>query len=124
MSKILYALALSGLVAPGVVQAGPADNGQTIPVAYTALTHGQNRQAIEELQGTAGVNTNDPSRLINLGTAYARVGRIEDAARMFEAAIKSDIRYDLELSDGTMMDSKAAARIALQRLRSAQIAAR
>ena len=58
----------------------------------------------------------DPSRLINLGTAYARLGRTADAAAAYDAAIGSPIRYDVELASGRYMDSRWAARTALANL--------
>ena len=66
----------------------------------------------------------DPALLINLGAAYARKGDAARAAGAFQAAIDSDTRYDLELADGTWVDSRQAARRALETLRnSAQFAA-
>ena len=46
------------------------------------------------------------------------------AAKAFEAAINSNTRYELELADGTWVDSRRAARRALDTLQhSSQLAA-
>jgi len=68
------------------------------------------------LTGETTLDARDPSRLINLGTAYARLGRTAEAARAYDAAIGSPIRYDLELASGRYMDSRWAARTALANL--------
>lgn len=116
MKRILSAASIGFLAAQAAFAAEPMSEGGKIPVAFAEMTSGQSQQAIESLQGSKEVETNDPSRLINLGTAYARVGRTADAAKMFKAAMNSDIRYDLQLANGATMDSRAAARLALQKL--------
>lgn len=81
-----------------------------------ALTNGQFRQAVTELRTGSIDELNDPARLINLGTAYARLGDTAQASEAFRRAMYSDVRYDLELSDGRVVDSREAARIALTKL--------
>jgi len=82
-------------------------------VAYHELAEGQTDAAIASLRAKAG---NDPAALINLGTAYARKGMRAEALAAFTAAMKSDNRYELQLADGTWMDSRRAARMAAMRL--------
>lgn len=97
-----------------VVLSAPLTNEQaTLPVAFTELQAGQNRAAIKALTTNASLSADDPSRLINLGTAYSRLGRSDEAAAMYRAAMTSPIRYDLELANGQFMDSRWAARTAL-----------
>lgn len=110
------ALGLALLLVPASVMAQSGFDPVSLDVAYPALAAGQNRDAINQLLADKSIDANDPSRLINLGAAYARIGRADLAETMFRAAIKSDIRYDLELADGSMMDSRLAARLALSRL--------
>ena len=80
------------------------------------LKAGENRAAVDKLTGDSGLDARDPSRLINLGTAYARLGRTAEAAAAYDNAIGSPIRYDLELADGSYVDSRWAARTALANL--------
>lgn len=98
---------------------------RSFPVAYEALSTGNTNAAITELEAGKGLaHAHDPSRLINLGTAYARKGRFSEARAMYQAAIRSHTRYDLELANGQMMDSRDAARLALKTLSDRQIASR
>lgn len=90
-------------------QAGTIERGD---VAYQAMSQGQTDAAIAQLRDKAD---GDPAALINLGTAYARKGMRSDALAAFNAAMASK-RYELQLADGTWMDSRRAARIAAARL--------
>jgi hypothetical protein len=67
---------------------------------------------ISRILASGQVQQGDPAALINLGAAYARLGQKDRALAMFRAAIASPDRYDLQLSDGRWMDSRAAARLA------------
>lgn len=117
MRKLFAIVAAGATLIPAVGGATePLFDPVTLNVAYPALSAGQNRDAIAQILADKTIDASDPSRLINLGSAYARIGRADLAETMFRAAIRSDIRYDLELADGTMMDSRAAARLALSRL--------
>lgn len=89
--------------APGVDQ---------IDVAFEELSQGRNHDAVELLEGSALVKDQDPAALINLGTAYARLGQFEMARRNYAAAMSSENRYVLELADGSWVDSRRAARMA------------
>lgn len=93
-----------------------ADGVTVLPVAFDEMRSGQTELALTKLQAANELSARDPSRLINMGSAYARLGRDAEAAAMFRAAIASPIRYDLELANGNYMDSRWAARIALTRL--------
>ncbi len=85
-------------------------------VSSEALANGQYRQAVAELRQGSLDEVNDPARLINLGTAYARLGDFANASDAFRRAMYSDVRYDLELTDGSVVDSRYAARLALAKL--------
>lgn len=87
-------------------------------VAYQELASGQSDAALHKLEGSDAVHASDPAALINLGAAYAAVGKTEKAIASYRAAINSSDRYDLQLADGSWMDSRLAAKTALQRLRS------
>ena len=117
MKKILLSLVALAFATPAAAQSiivvtGPQADSTALPVAYAELRAGENHAAIAKLTGESTVDARDPSRLINLGTAYARLGRTSDAAAAYDAALASPIRYDLELADGRYVDSRWAARTA------------
>lgn len=117
MKKIMLPLLALAFASPAAAQSiivvtGPQADSMTLPVAYAELRSGENQAAIAKLTGETTLSPRDPSRLINLGTAYARLGRMADAAAAYDAAIDSPVRYDLELADGRYVDSRWAARTA------------
>lgn len=122
MKKILLPLVALALASPAtaqsivVVTAPQVESENILPVAYAELKAGENRAAVEKLTGNVSLDARDPARLINLGTAYARLGRTAEAAAAYDNAIGSPIRYDLELADGRYVDSRWAARTALANL--------
>lgn len=85
-------------------------------LGYDALMAGKNDAALAQLEAAKGVDADDPARLINLGQAYARVGRTGDAARMFIAAMENKRSFDLLLANGEVMNSRDAAESALNNL--------
>ena len=120
MKKILLPLVAFAFATPATAQSivvtGSDEDGLApVSVAYEELQAGQNRTAVDKLTHSA-IERDDPSRLINLGTAYARLGQTAEAQTAYKAAITSDIRYDVELANGTYMDSRWAARTALAHL--------
>lgn len=118
MKTLYIALAAAALTPAVAAHDVAADGSANLPVAYEALRDGHTQEALRQLAAEDHVNARDPSRLINMGTANARLGRTDLAATHYRAAIASPIRYDLELADGRTMDSRWAARIALQQLQS------
>ena len=91
-------------------------------VAYGALSAGEARDAVQVLEALRVENPNDPALLINLGSAYAALGDIARAEECYREAETSEIRYQLELADGTWVDSRRAARMALRNLESNALA--
>lgn len=85
-------------------------------VAYEELSAGRSAEAVAALEAELRQDPTDPATLINLGTAYARQGDSDRAAQAFRAAMTSDTRYRLELADGSWVDSRQAARLALASL--------
>jgi Flp pilus assembly protein TadD len=116
MAGAAAALAFPLMMSPASARDLTADGVTILPVAYEAMRSGQTEMAVEQLQSETQLSQRDPSRLINLGSAYARLGQKEQAAAMYRAAMASPIRYDVELADGQYMDSRWAARTALERL--------
>lgn len=122
MKKILLPLAALAFASPAAAQSivvvtAPQADESVLPIAYTELKAGENQAAVDKLTGETRLDKRDPSRLINLGTAYARLGRTAEAAAAYDSAIGSPIRYDLELANGDYVDSRWAARTALANLK-------
>ncbi|WP_447764853.1 hypothetical protein [Sphingopyxis panaciterrae] len=121
MKKIILPLIALAFASPAAAQSivvvtAPQTDSDILPVAYSELKTGDNRAAVAKLTGETTLDARDPSRLINLGTAYARLGRTNDAAAAYSAAVDSPIRYDVELASGKYVDSRWAARTALGNL--------
>ncbi|MCL6250371.1 hypothetical protein M3P36_04815 [Altererythrobacter sp. KTW20L] len=91
-------------------------------VAYDALVTGEARAAVEALEALRADNPGDPALLINLGSAYAALGDTARAEAAYREAATSDIRYQLELADGSWTDSRRAARTALRALEQSRVA--
>ena len=119
--KTLFVSALIFISASGVAHAAPNASGEIgYPkgsIGYDALVAGENDRAISQMMTNDRVSRNDPAKLINLGQAYARTGRTAEAEQLFNAAIQSRDDVDLILANGTVMNSKEAARLALAKLR-------
>jgi Flp pilus assembly protein TadD len=101
---------LTQVVAP-VSPVAPAV--EFVDVAYQELASGRAEQAIARIRANPEIESDDPAALINLGTAHARLGRMDEARDFFMAAVASTNRYDLQLADGRWVDSRRAARMAL-----------
>lgn len=101
-------MTITALAALAIFAQGPT----TIEVAYPELDRGDEAAAIATLSEAEG----NPAQLINLGIAYAREGETSQARAMFEAAMRSDERLQLETADGRWEDSRWLAREALARL--------
>lgn len=120
--KSLFASMLIAASISGVAVARPSSTGEIgyAPgsLGYDALIAGDNERAINQILSNERISRNDPARLINLGQAYARTGRIAEAEQLFASAMQSRDQVDLILADGRVMGSKEAARQALAKLQS------
>lgn len=117
---------LSGLILatqPAPPSAVPAADVQVRDVAYEDMSAGRSEQAIAALEAQLESNPDDPATLINLGTAYFRANRLEDAREAFREAAASEERYRVELADGSWEDSRKIARMALDSLDRTALAA-
>ena len=103
-------MAVSALLASLALAQAPA---QAVDVAYNELQAGDPSAAIAKIERGNAREENHPAALINLGVAYARLGRTAEARAMFEAAANSTKRYRLETGNGEWMDSRDLARRAL-----------
>jgi tetratricopeptide (TPR) repeat protein len=110
-AALLGQSAFSLAVDTPAAQAGP-------DVAYEELAAGRSDAALRKLQANGAEQSRDPAVLINLGSAYSASGQTDKAIASYRAAIASSDRYDLELADGTWMDSRLAARTALKKVMS------
>ena len=111
LRMIVSALFLAqGVPFAAAEEPAPAD------VAYEELAAGRTEGAIASLEASLKETPGDPALLINLGTAYARAGRMEEARDAFRAAIAADDRYRVQLADGSWEDSRKIARLALDSL--------
>ena len=119
LQMIVSALFLAQGVPFAVAQEpAPAD------VAYEELAAGRTESAIASLEASLKETPGDPALLINLGTAYARAGRMEEARDAFRDAIAAEDRYRVQLADGSWEDSRKIARLALDSLDRTALAAR
>ena len=92
--------------------------------AYRQMAAGETEEAIAHLERELERRPGDPSLLINLGTAYFRANRLEDARAAFRQAAVSEERYRVELADGSWEDSRKVARLALDSLDRSALAAK
>lgn len=125
LTVILYAAALGAPPAPPAALAArePPVETEKVDVAYRELARHDNSAAVASILAGSAAAAGDPAALINLGTAYMRMGDAASARRAFNAAIASRVRYDLQLADGTWLDSRDAARAALAYLDRGRIVA-
>jgi Flp pilus assembly protein TadD len=117
-------LLLTGALVTGLMgvaaHAQPTMNIETAypkgSIGYEALVMGDNARAVSQILTSAQVSRHDPAKLINLGHAYARMGRMAEASALFTVVMQSRDSVDLVLADGRVMNSKEAARKAYARL--------
>ena len=117
-------LLLTGALVTGLMgvaaHAQPTMNIETAypkgSIGYEALVKGDNERAVSQILASAQVSRHDPAKLLNLGHAYARLDRMDEASALFTVVMQSRDSVDLVLADGSVMNSKEAARKAYARL--------
>lgn len=112
--SVLAAAVLMGQSAFSLAVDQPVSD--VVDVAYAELKAGESQEAMRKLEAGGAAKSDDPAALINLGAAYARAGMTAKALSAYRAAISSPVRYDLQLADGSWVDSRFAARQALRGL--------
>ena len=122
MLSLLLFGALTLAEAENVAVLGAPEGAEQHEVAYAALAAGEAREAIANLEALRAENPGDPALLINLGSAYAQLGDVARAEACFREAADSETRYQLELADGSWVDSRRAAQTALRQLRERAVA--
>lgn len=100
----------------GVAVLALSQGGVAMDVASNELIAQRNEAAIERIEANDRLERDDPARLINLGIAHAREGRVEEARQMFREVATSDAAVRLELAGGEWIDSRDLARRALRML--------
>ncbi|MCB2013817.1 MAG: tetratricopeptide repeat protein [Sphingobium sp.] len=109
MSKLVLALSLAGfsagMIANPALAASPDDDTAVVANALLAGDYVAAESRIAELRLT---NNDDAAMLINLGSAYAGMGRRADAQLAFKAALNAP-EQDLETADGSIRSSRAIA---------------
>ena len=124
---IVSALA-AALVVVGPMTVGNAPDAdpaiERTEAGYAELSAGQAEAAIARIMSSrqAGAEVANPAALINLAVAHARLGRQDEARRLLEASARAE-RFDLQLADGSWMDSRRASRIAMNRLAGSRVLA-
>lgn len=114
-------LALAAAVLPFSAQADDSMTVVGVPsgaLAANSLIAGQYQAAAERLSQRTPDSINDPARLINLGNAYAGLGRMADARDAYRAAAYAPDEM-LALADGSEAPAREIARRALRRLNTA-----
>jgi Flp pilus assembly protein TadD len=84
-------------------------------LAAGAIAKGDYERAVRQLKAVPPRAMEDPARLINLGNAYAGMGRLTDARVAYRAAERAP-EMELALADGTEASSRDVARRALGRI--------
>lgn len=108
--SMFFAVAALSLLVPADAPMPDAD------VAFEELSQADNAAAIARIEANQQLEQSDPARLINLGAAYAREGRLAEARSLFEAAAHSENRVRLETATGEWVDSRRLAYRALAML--------
>ncbi|MEL6528479.1 MAG: hypothetical protein AAGK01_05640 [Pseudomonadota bacterium] len=116
MTKSALAIALAAASSLAVIAGAPAaaqENVAETELAAGKLARGETTTAIASLEIQRATSPDDPALLINLGIAYAHIGKDEKAREMFEAALVSQQPHELETADGNATDSRKLARKAM-----------
>ncbi len=120
MKNIMKTAAIMLLLSSGSIayaQNGPSNQGEVGysegALGYDAMVAGDYRKAAVQIEANDRIAADDPARLINLGQAYAKMGRHAEARAMLETAANSRKHFDLVLANGAIMNSRDVARIVL-----------
>jgi Flp pilus assembly protein TadD len=117
-AAIIMGLALAAMM-PGMAQAAPEEmvvvGAPDGTLAATALQSGRFVDAQRKLASMPVYGENDPARLINLGNAYAGLGKMAQAREAYRSA-RFAPEVTLVLANGTEESSRTVAVRALGRL--------
>jgi Flp pilus assembly protein TadD len=110
-----FGLAIA-VAAPAVAQPHYEIGYDRGSLAFEALMANDNQRALEQLAKDRSVPNTDPAKLINIGSAYARLGDFDRAEEAYVAALNCKDEMDLLLADGREMNSRKVAKLALKKL--------
>ncbi|KQN00699.1 hypothetical protein ASE85_08605 [Sphingobium sp. Leaf26] len=117
-AAMMMGLALAAMM-PGMAQAAPEEmvvvGAPDGTLAATAIQAGRFADAQRKLAAMPVYGENDPARLINLGNAYAGLGRMAQAREAYRSA-RFAPEVTLVLANGTEESSRSVAVRALGRL--------
>jgi Flp pilus assembly protein TadD len=116
LSVGLGALAAAMLAVPASAQTQTEVGYKAGALGVADMMRGDYDAAAASLNSLNGVSAHDPARLINLGTAYANLGRMADAEKAYIAAISAP-QVDLTMADGTIRSSRDVAKDGVRRVR-------
>lgn len=106
--------------APGATTAAELQSQPATDAAYSELASGRADEAVQRIESARADGTVTAAQLLNLGTAYAQLGRIDEARSAYRAVIAANEDMYLETSEGDWVESRTLARIALARLDGAE----
>lgn len=112
-SALLAAVAISPLLASASFAQQAEVDYPKGSLAYQAIVSKDFAAAEQRLRDESRIPRDDPARLINHGYVLAQMGRLAEAAKLFEKAARADA-VELVLADGRTMTSRRAARLALR----------
>jgi Tfp pilus assembly protein PilF len=110
-------LAIAGLL----VTAAPAPPIQSVDAAYDEVRAAQNAAAIARIEDDGPAAHAHPAQLINLGIAYAREGKVDQARVLLQRAANAEELYSLETASGAWTNSRVLAQRALASLESGRL---
>ncbi len=117
MSKLILALSCAALSVGMIADpAFAASSDEQTPAVAKALLSGDFVSAETQIAQQGAGASSDPVALINLGNAYAGMGRRADAQLAYRAAIKADPNVELDMADGSVRTVREVATTAMQRL--------
>jgi len=111
-----FSVAMMIAPAQAADQAEAAGQDQDLKVVAAALMQHDYAGAEARISTFGLTGKEDPAMLINLGNAYAGMGRKADAQLAYKAALNSGMDMDLDMADGSVRSSRAVARDGLRQL--------
>ena len=82
-------------------------------LAVAAIDRGDYDRAEAMLERRSPLSESHPARLINLGTVYARTGRMEQARETWQRVLRSEREAMVATADGRYVSTRQLAREAL-----------
>lgn len=108
-------LALGSLALPALAETPTEVGYKQGALGVSSILAGNYSAAADRLNSMDGVTATDPARLLNLGAAYAGMGRYADARAAYEKAFWAK-PIDMMMADGSVRSSRTVAREGIKRL--------